>query len=291
MREIVVISGKGGTGKTSITAALACRGPEKVLADCDVDAADLHLVLTPHIVERHDFYSGEIASIDLESCSLCGLCMQECRFQAIRQDKDGFHIMQEHCEGCGLCAYLCPTGAARMHTRLCGEWFVSDTRHGRMVHARLGIGEENSGKLVTTVRQKSKELAEQAGLGLILTDGPPGIGCPVIASLTNANLAIVVCEPTLSAIHDLERVHALTRHFGIQCMALINKADINPGLAGRIRDICLERDVALLGELAYDQAFTQAQIRGRSVVEHEPQRFGPLFDDFWQRIDALPVNP
>ncbi len=289
MREIVVISGKGGTGKTSVTAALASCGPDKILADCDVDAADLHLVLAPEVLERHDFHSGEIASIDPRICVECGICMESCRFQAICKDDQGFRVMQEHCEGCGLCAYVCPEGAALMQTRLCGEWYISNTRMGRMVHARLGIGEENSGKLVTTVRTRSRDLAEHFGLEHILTDGPPGIGCPVIASLTNANLAIIVCEPTLSAIHDLERVQSLAGHFGIKSMAVINKADINAELAARIRDICQEQGIVLLGELAYEEAFTKAQVHGQSVVEYDPDRYGPIFQDFWQRIDAMPA--
>ncbi len=287
MPEIVVISGKGGTGKTSITAALATLGPEKVLADCDVDAADLHLVLQPEIRETHDFISGEIAAIDPQICVRCGVCLEKCRFGAISSD---FRILSEFCEGCGLCQYVCTAEAVLMSPRHCGQWFVSETRYGPMVHARLGIGEENSGKLVTTVRLRSAELAAERRVDVILTDGPPGIGCPVIASLTNAHLAVVVTEPTLSATHDLERVLQLATHFGIPAQAVINKADLNPDLARGIHDLCGRKDVEVIGSFPYDRAFTQAQLVGKTIVEYDP-RFAAPIEKLWERmLERLKVS-
>lgn len=271
MKEIVIISGKGGTGKTSVTAALASLGGNQVLADCDVDAADLHLVLSPDVRRSEVFVAGERAAIDADKCVSCGLCAEHCRYGAISDD---FQVIGENCEGCGVCAFVCPEGAAAMHPRACGHWFESETRFGPMVHARLGIAEENSGKLVTTVRMRAKEIAEARGAELILTDGPPGIGCPVIASLGGAHLALAVAEPTASALHDLKRVRGLTRHFDIPMMVVINKSGINDEVADAIRAFCKDEGVELAGELPYDPAFTQAQIRSRSVVEYDPEGRG-----------------
>lgn len=285
MNEIVVISGKGGTGKTSIVSGLAATGPAKILADCDVDAADLHLILAPDQAEHTPFYSGERAVVTEDECTSCGLCQEKCRFGAITLNGTA-HIADEHCEGCGLCDFVCPVGAVKMEPRLCGDWYVSNTRHGEMVHARLGIGQENSGKLVTTVRRRSAEIAEDKNIDVVLTDGPPGIGCPVIASLTNANVALVVTEPTLSAIHDLKRVRGLTRHFGIRTMAVINKSGINPGLANSAKSWCAENDVPVIGTFDYDQDFTLAQIAGQSVTEYAPEKFRPVFESMWKELLA-----
>ncbi|MFO7800746.1 MAG: ATP-binding protein [Desulfovermiculus sp.] len=283
MKEIVVISGKGGTGKTTVTAALAGLGPEKVIADCDVDAADMHLIMNPEIQTTHDFYSGELARIDPETCTQCGECREMCRFGAISED---FQVLAEHCEGCALCSHVCPVQAVHMHERLCGQWYESTTRFGPLVHASLGIGEENSGKLVTTVRKASQSTAEEKNFELVLVDGSPGIGCPVIASLTNADVALLVGEPTVSAIGDLHRVSELTAHFGIKTLALINKVDINPELVQEIKDFCAEQKIEIVGELPYAPAFTKAQLQRQTVCEYDPQGLGATMADIWTRIQS-----
>lgn len=287
MREIVVLSGKGGTGKTSVTAALvscAAAGGELVVADCDVDAADLHLVLAPEILERHEFIGGDKARIDPELCQECGLCVDACRYGAV---DDAFRVIGESCEGCGVCAYVCPTGAAAMFPCVSGDWFVSRTRVGTLVHAALRVGEENSGKLVSTVKKAAKERAEALGCPILLVDGSPGIGCPVIASLGGADMVLMVAEPTLSAVHDIKRVHALAAHFGIPCAAILNKADVCPDLTGELAAYCRDAGVSVLGELPYDQAFVSAQLAGKTVVEYDPERYGDVFRDIWKKLRAL----
>ncbi|MGE4299562.1 MAG: ATP-binding protein [Desulfovibrionaceae bacterium] len=295
MKEIVILSGKGGTGKTSVTAALAATGPAKVLADCDVDAADLHLILAPNTHDIHAFWSGEVASIDTKACSSCGLCAAKCRFGAIDERLQGYGVNATRCEGCALCAYVCPEDAVTLSPRLCGEWYESDTRFGPMVHARLGIGQENSGRLVTVVRNRSRELAEAIDCGTILTDGPPGIGCPVIASLTNAGLALLVAEPTRSAQHDLERVLHLANHFRVPCAAIINKSTVNPAMADAIEAFFEAHSVPVLGRLGYDPAFTQAQIQGLAVTEYAPDTYLETFATMWEGLQtamaAAPARP
>ncbi|SKA68295.1 ATP-binding protein [Desulfobaculum bizertense] len=281
MKELVVISGKGGTGKTTVTAGLSSLGPKKVLADCDVDAADLHLILKPTVRATHEFFSGELASIDSSLCVECGQCIEHCRYDAITPD---FVVHKEHCEGCGACEFVCPSGAAIMQERMCGHWYDSETRFGSMIHAALGIGEENSGKLVTTVRKEARRVAEDADVDLILTDGPPGVGCPVIASLGGTDMALAVAEPTLSAMHDLQRVHKLTEHFRVPMMAVINKSDINEEITEMIRQWCAESGVEIAGVLPYDQTVTAAQIHGKSVVEYDPDGFGQKMQSIWENV-------
>lgn len=283
MREIVIISGKGGTGKTTITASLAAIVPSRVLADCDVDAADMHLVVQPEIEATHEFYSGELPEIDYDTCIQCGTCRDYCRFSAISED---IRIMKEHCEGCGLCYQVCPEGAIQMQSRLCGYWYESRTRFGPMVHAALGTGEENSGKLVTTVRQAAHNIAERGGYQNVLIDGSPGIGCPVIASLTNASLAVIVGEPTVSAIGDLKRVCELTKFFDIPSLSIINKSDINEELVSEIEHFCREKDIPIAGKLPYDPVFTRAQLQGKTVFEHDPQGQGKLVEEIWFNIET-----
>jgi len=273
--ELAVISGKGGTGKTSVVASFAALAENKVLADCDVDAADLHLVLDPQIVSRKDFVGGKSATIRPDECTGCGKCEQVCRFEAIRLDGPANDVIAKTylvdeiaCEGCGLCAYVCPADAVDFSSRVSGEWYVSDTRHGPMVHARLGIAQENSGKLVTIVRSRAKEIAEEKGLDLVIIDGSPGIGCPVIASVTGAALALIVSEPTLSGLHDLARAADLTGHFGIPTAVCVNKSDINPEVTDDIRKLSRERGLDFIGEIRYDTQVTKAQIAGKSVVEY-----------------------
>lgn len=275
MKEVVILSGKGGTGKTSVTAALATGLPGLVLADCDVDAADLHLVLAPEPRQVNEFTAGSVAEIDEDACTGCGLCIENCRFGALSIHPGGTaQLRHEHCEGCGVCAYVCPEGAAIMRPRLSGHWYVSDTRLGPMVHARLLPGEENSGKLVTSVRTAARELAESQGARVVLTDGPPGIGCPVIASLGGTDLALAVTEPTVSARHDLERLHSLTKHFDIPMAVIINKTGVSERITEEIRGWCMENGIEIAGLLPYDRAFTQAQIQRLTASEYDPQGLG-----------------
>ena len=281
MKQIVVLSGKGGTGKTSVVAGLASIMPGLVLADCDVDAADLHLVTRPRTVSSHDFISGELARITEHECAGCLLCARKCHFGAITEDP---RVLPEHCEGCGLCAFICPVGAIKMEPRHCGWLYESRTRFGAMVHAMLKPGAENSGRLVTTVRRRANELAMQEGCAHVLVDGSPGIGCPVIASLTGADLALLVAEPTVSALHDLRRVHELARHFRIPCLVLVNKADLSSERLQEIIDFCSESGLRLVGEIPYDSVFTKAQLAGQSVVEFDPQRQKPRFEAIWDQM-------
>lgn len=291
MKELVVISGKGGTGKTSVVASFASLAEDKVLADCDVDAADLHLVLSPKIVHREEFSGGKSAVVAADQCIGCGKCASVCRFDAISFDGPAndvvgktYRIDPIACEGCGVCAYFCPVDAVVFSPSINGEWFVSETRHGPMVHAKLGIAEENSGKLVTTIRREANRIAEANGLGLIIIDGSPGIGCPVIASIIGASLVLIVTEPTLSGLHDLDRVADLAEHFDIQTTVCVNKSDINPEMTARIREHCSERNIDMLGEIHYDTAVTRAQIEEKSVVEYNKGSASSDLKSLWDAI-------
>lgn len=272
VKELVVLSGKGGTGKTSITASFARLAARPVIADCDVDAADLHLVLSPTLKERHEFMSGHEAVILEEVCCNCGVCLPECRFDAIQPpdpDKghDTYWIDPTACEGCGVCLEVCPMGVVDFPERRCGEWMISDTASGPLVHARLGIAAENSGKLVTTVRQQARRLAEEGHHSLIIVDGPPGIGCPVIASVTGASHVLIVAEPSVSGAHDMERVLGLTAHFGIPTSVCVNKWDINPEMCERIEATAQQAGAKVVGRVRYDPSVTHAQMQERAVVE------------------------
>jgi MinD superfamily P-loop ATPase len=272
MREIVVISGKGGTGKTSLVACFALLAQNAIVADCDVDAADLHLILNPEIREKHDFWSGHEAVINPELCTGCGACLNLCRFDAIKETRDAFgnaafRVDPVSCEGCGVCARFCPKEAVEFKERLCGEWMISETRAGPMVHARLGIAAENSGRLVSTVREEARKLAAGTNRQTILIDGPPGIGCPVIASIGGASVVVIVTEPTLSGKHDLGRVLALAAHFGVQSFVCVNKWDICPGMTDDIEKMAVAAGAPVLGRVRYDPAVTQAQIYAKAVIE------------------------
>jgi len=266
MKELVVISGKGGTGKTSIIAAFAALAKDKVLCDADVDAADLHLVMDPKDTQRNDFQGGNRAIIDRDKCTECGLCVDLCRWGAI---SDNFEIDSIECEGCGVCVYFCPEGAIDFPIKTCGEWFISDTRFGPMVHARLGIAEENSGKLVTLVRQEAKNLSEEKGLDLILTDGPPGVGCPVIASIGGANAVLIVTEPTVSGEHDMVRVAQLAAHFRVPTLVCVNKFDLNPDKTQDIKELTKNKNLIFLGHIPFDPIFTRAMVQGKTIVEFD----------------------
>lgn len=291
MKEIVVISGKGGTGKTSVAASLACLARSVVLADCDVDAADLHLLLQPRIRETHDFCGGKKAAIDSSLCIGCGLCYEACRFGAIDkgpllsgQDQPSFTVNPIACEGCKVCVALCPAQAVAFDDHINGQWFVSDTRLGPMVHARLGIAEENSGKLVTVIRRRAREMAVAQKKEWLIVDGSPGVGCPVIASLTGADLALVVTEPTLSGQHDLGRVVELTRQLRIPTLVCINKADINPEIAGQIQADAQSQHLSCVGQLPYCDSFTKAQMLQVTLVEYTAGALTSQIKDMWQQI-------
>ena len=294
MRELVVISGKGGTGKTSVVAAFAAlAGGRAVLADCDVDAADLHLVLHPKVIRREKFTAGKRARIRPGHCTACGKCEELCRFEAIYFDGPGngrvartFRIDPIACEGCGVCAWFCAEGAIEFAPVVSGEWFVSETRHGPMVHAALGIAQENSGKLVSTVRTAARELAERRGLEMVIIDGSPGIGCPVIASLAGASLALIVTEPTLSGRHDMQRVAQLARHFGIPAMVCVNKWDLNPRAADEIESLAGRHGVPAAPRVRYDPAVTRAQIEGTSAVECAAAPCAADIRAVWARLRA-----
>lgn len=282
MREIVVVSGKGGTGKTSITAAFAQLSKKSVICDADVDAADLHLLLQPQILQATEFMGGGIAIIDTEKCVECGTCRELCRFDAISED---YMVDDISCEGCGVCFDLCPERAIGFPIKKCGEWFRSTTRNGPMIHARLGIAEENSGKLVSLVRKQSRELAEEKGLNLILTDGPPGIGCPVIAAIGGATVLVMVVEPTLSGIHDMERLVELAAHFRVPGMVLVNKFDLNLEMTERIERTAKERNLELLGRIPFDPVFVKAMVEGKSVIEYAPESdVSTQIGEVWKKI-------
>ncbi|MFB0505758.1 MAG: ATP-binding protein, partial [Thermodesulfobacteriota bacterium] len=254
MRQLTVISGKGGTGKTTLTAAFASLAEGKVLADCDVDAADLHLILNPTVKRREPFSGGRSPVVDTEKCTKCGTCTEVCRFDAI---EDG-EVDLIACDHCGLCVYACPENAITMEEDFNGEWFVSETDYGPMVHARLGMGEENSGKLVTVVRKEASEIAKERNLDLVIIDGPPGIGCPVISSIAGVDVVLVVVEPTLSGIHDMERILGLTSHFKIPALACINKYDINLANTRGIQKYCERNGVGVLGMIPFDSKVIDA---------------------------------
>ncbi len=282
MKELVVISGKGGTGKTSLMAAFASLAENKVLCDADVDAADLHLLMNPDVVERHDFQGGSIAVINPELCTECGLCRDLCKWDAISRE---FNVDSIECEGCGVCVYFCPEKAIDFPVQTCGEWFISDTRFGPMVHARLGIAEENSGKLVTMVRQESTKLAEKKNLDLIITDGPPGIGCPVIASIGGAAAVLIVTEPTVSGIHDMERVVELAGHFNVPAMMCVNKFDLNPEQTAKIEEFAKEKKVSVLGRIPFDPVFTKSMVQGQTIFEYnEGSETCRAVKQIWERV-------
>ena len=287
MREIVVVSGKGGTGKTSLTAAFAMLAKKNVLCDADVDAADLHLLLDPQIEMKSDFMGGGLAVIDQARCSLCGTCREVCRFSAISSD---FVVDEISCEGCGVCVDLCPEKAIDFPIQQCGEWFISTTRSGPMVHARLGIAEENSGKLVSLVRQQARKIAEEKRIDLIITDGPPGIGCPVIASIGGASMLVVVVEPTMSGLHDMDRVIDLAAHFRVPGMVLVNKYDLNPEMTEAIEARAKERNLLLLGRIPFDPVFVRAMVAGKSIVEMEKEsKAAGIVRDMWNNIMSAPA--
>ncbi len=273
-RQVVILSGKGGTGKTSVAAALAHLAAAEqrlVLVDADVDAANLELVLAPTRLDEHVFMGGQVASIDPDLCRSCGRCFEVCRFEAVIPGDDGaYRIDPLACEGCASCVHQCPEGAIQVQEQQAGLWFRSDTAFGPLFHAHLFAGQENSGKLVTLVKQHGRLLALDQGQELLLVDGPPGIGCPVIAASSGADLALLVTEPTVSGAHDLERILGTVNHFRVPALVLINKADVNPAYSDEIEAYCRANGIEVTGRLPYDTAVTEAMVHGQPVTAFQP---------------------
>ena len=277
MKQLVVISGKGGTGKTTLVASFSALAQNKVLADCDVDAADLFLLFEPKIKEKGDFCGGRKPEVDEERCTGCGTCTELCRFNAIQDGK----VDYVECEGCGLCALACPEEAIRMVAALSGWWYRTETKNGPMVYAQLKIGEENSGKLVAEVRERAKRFAE--GEELVIIDGPPGVGCPVISSITGADLALVVTEPSASGLHDLERAVGLCRHFQVPVKVCINKVDINPSKTKEIEEYCQREGIEVVGKIPFDRKVIEALVEGKSPLEY-PTAAREEIERVWERV-------
>ena len=282
---------KAARGKTSLVAAFAHLAQNAILCDLDVDAPDLHLIAEPTVQRSGPFLSGHVAEIDPEVCQGCGTCEQVCAYGAIRKVEGRFVVDTTHCEGCKVCVALCPEQAIEFPDRLCGTWYESDTRFGPMVHALLDPGLENSGKLVTLLKAKAREQAVKRGLELILSDGAPGIGCPVISSLSQASLVLLVTEPTPSGLHDLERVAELCRHFRIRSTVLINKADLSPEYQAAIHAFCSDRAIPVVGQLPHDPAVTEAMVRGQAVTEGPATSFGVKVRQIWSELQPLLEAP
>jgi MinD superfamily P-loop ATPase len=283
MRKMTILSGKGGTGKTTITASLAVLSSEAVLADCDVDASNLHLLLKPKVKETIEFKGLNLAVIDPEKCIQCGLCEEKCRFDAIND----FVVDSIHCEGCKVCVQICPVQAIDFVERVCGHAYISETRYGPLSHARLIPGMENSGKLVTLVRQNAKKLAEEGGHELVLVDGPPGIGCPVIASLADIDKGLVVVEPTLSGIHDLERALELLEHFKVEPLVCVNKKDLNEENTEAIERFCSEKEIDVVGLVPFDPVVTEAMVAGKPVVDYAPDSpSSRAIGEMWETVKS-----
>jgi MinD superfamily P-loop ATPase len=290
MKQLVILSGKGGTGKTSVAAALAYLASQQmaiVLADADVDAANLELVLAPVKLEKHVFMGGQVALIDPDRCALCGRCAEVCRFDAVIPGDDHYRIDPLACEGCASCVYQCPEGAIRNEERQAGLWFRSDTPYGPLFHAHLFAAQENSGKLVTLVKQHGRLLGLDEGRELLIVDGPPGIGCPVISASAGADLALLVVEPTLSGIHDLERALATVTHFRVPALVCINKADLNRGHTAAIEAFCAEQGIEVVGELPFDTVVTEAMVQGQPVTAYQPDgAMATALEAMWTRVRA-----
>jgi len=289
MKEIVVISGKGGTGKTSVTASFACLGgSDLVVADCDVDAADLHLLMQPDFAYSEDFYSGHLALVDPDKCTNCGICADICRFDAIHTVNQQYTIDALSCEGCGYCPRVCPSGAIQMQERHVGQWFRSTTKTGSvMIHARLGIGSENSGRLVAKVKNEAKAVAASSNAAIVLVDGSPGVGCPVVSSLSGAHFVVLVTEPTVSGFHDLKRILELVQKFQIDAGCIINKSDLNPQLTQDIEDFLKQERIPLIGTLPYDENFTRAMVNGKTIIEYSENHLSEILNDSWNKIKQI----
>lgn len=287
MREVVIISGKGGAGKTSVTGAFANLAENAILCDLDVDAPDLHLLLDPRVKSEESFYSGHEAVIDPDRCIGCGQCAELCRFDAVRGDGDVYRVDSLACEGCKVCVALCPEQAIDFPEKHCGQWYVSDTRFGPMVHAQLFPGEENSGRLVTLLKQQARAMAEEQGLDLVLCDGTPGIGCPVISSMAGTDVAVIVTEPTPSGLHDLKRVAELCERFRTKVAVLVNKWDINPAMTGEIEAWCAGRGYTLVGRFPHDRAVVDAMLERKVLTETDNAELSRIINTSWAGVLAL----
>ncbi|GAB4530103.1 MAG: ATP-binding protein [Anaerolineae bacterium] len=296
IRQLVILSGKGGTGKTSVAAALAhlaAAGNQTVravLADADVDAANLELVLAPSRLETHDFIGGGVAILDPVLCEGCGLCIEVCRFDAISRPDTQVEtpaIDPIACDGCAACVYQCPTGAIHMQPQIAGQWFRSDSRYGPLFHAALRPAQENSGKLVTMIKQQARLLTFDEGYELIIVDGPPGIGCPVISAASGADLALIVAEPTVAGTHDMERVLQVTQHFGVPALVCVNKADLYPPGTAQIEAHCQTHGIEVIGHIPFDVNVTEAMVRGEPVTAYRPDApASQAIVDIWQHLVA-----
>lgn len=282
MRQLTILSGKGGTGKTTITASFAFLAKNAVVADCDVDAPDLHMLLHPEVIERREFKGSKIAAIDEKRCTKCGLCREKCAFGAVTGD---LKIDAIACEGCGVCAIVCPVNAITLAERVSGDAYISKTKYGFMSHAMLYAGESNSGKLVTLVRQNAKMLAKRENSDLIIFDGSPGIGCPVIASITGVDAALVVTEPTMSGIHDLKRVLQLLGHFNVTPLVCVNMYNVNMDNSERIFSFCRENRVEVVGRISFSSKVTEAMVSGKTIVEYSPRsNVAEEVVDLWKKV-------
>ena len=286
MKEIVIVSGKGGTGKTSITASFAVLGgKDVVVADCDVDAADMHLLMQPDWQYSEDFFSGLIAEIDQEKCIKCGKCAEVCRFKAIPIIERKYVVNKLNCEGCGYCYHICRRDAISMIEQNVGKWFISNTKaNNQMVHARLGIGADNSGKLVAKVKKEAKQIAEKENKKFIIVDGSPGIGCPVVSSLSGADFVVLVTEPSVSGIHDLKRVFELVQKFRIPAGCIINKADINQQVSAEIKTFLQQENIVHLADLPYDEIFTKAMTEGKTIIEYGESEMKNIIEESWEKV-------
>jgi len=286
MKEILILSGKGGTGKTSLVGSIAALAANKIMVDCDVDAADLHLLLAPRPRSENEFRSGVKAKINADRCSGCGLCVDLCQFEAITMGEQTAMIDSLGCEGCGVCAHFCPEQAIDLEENHCGSWYISDTDFGPLVHAQLFAGEENSGKLVSFIKKKARDLAEATAVDLIVIDGAPGIGCPVIASLSGVDTVLAVTEPTQSGWHDLERVLDLAVHFKVPAFVCINKWDLYPQMTEEIEASCAARGVTVLGRIPFDPGVVASQIQGVPVVSNAQSPAGAAIREIWQELSV-----
>jgi len=293
MKQLVVLSGKGGTGKTSLTAVFAHLASQEMpiaLADADVDAANLELVLSARAGERHEFIGGKVALIEPEKCVACGICAEVCRFDAVlapeREDAH-YTIDAIACEGCAACFYQCPQKAIRMEEQVAGEWFVSETPYGPLVHARLRPAQENSGKLVTVVRQQARQIALEEERELVIIDGPPGIGCPVISSVSGVDLAVLVTEPTVAGAHDLERILSLAHHFQVKAVVVINKHDLSPGGTAAIEEFCRTHNIPVVGKVPFDPRVTEAMVKGMPVTAYSNGALGRALREIWAQVKKL----